>query len=92
MILEGNVHPEIIRLMGGSRGTISVIRQELKRSFPLYRATGQRPCVPIACRTAEDSEAPLRQPLEKVGRPGRTRTDDNTVMSGLAHTGQARIS
>ena len=39
-------------------------------------------CVSFACRDEETAQATQPQAIEKIGGPGRTRTCDNTVMSG----------
>jgi hypothetical protein len=75
-------HAEVVRRTGVSSGTVSVIRQELKAKMPLYRNTESAVCVPIACPNPSEGEDSIPQALEKIGGPGRTRTCDNTVMSG----------
>jgi hypothetical protein len=82
MILAGTIHREVVRLSGVSGATVSQIRQELRKTHRLYRAGSS----PISARFARGSVEVVgdddTQVIEKVGRPGRTRTDDNTVMSG----------
>ena len=82
LILSGVPHAEVVRRTGVSSGTVSAIRQELKAAMPLYRNTEFGDCVPLACRDGEDDDGGLPETLEKIGGPGRIRTDDNTVMSG----------
>jgi hypothetical protein len=65
-----------------SSGTVSAIRQELKAEMALYRNTELDGCVPFACRDGYVEGDPKAQLIEKIGGPGRTRTCDNTVMSG----------
>jgi len=82
LILSGVAHAKVVRMSGVSSGTVSAIRQELKAEIPLYRNTEGEICVPFACRKPLDEENPESQLIEKLGGPGRTRTCDNTVMSG----------
>ncbi len=82
LILEGVPHAEVVRRTGVPSGTVSVIRQVLKAQAPLYRNTEIRVCVPSACPNSSDEAEVLPQVPEKIGGPGRTRTCDNTVMSG----------
>jgi integrase len=82
LILSGAAHAEVVRMSGVSSGTVSAIRQELKAEIPLYRNTESEICVPIACPNPEPEGDPEPQVIEKIGGPGRTRTCDNTVMSG----------
>jgi hypothetical protein len=49
-------------------------------------------CVPLACRECPDKGRVDRQLLEKIGSPGRTRTCDNTVMSGRKKPGEPQKS
>ena len=81
-ILAGVAHAEVVRRTGVSSGTVSAIRQALKREMPVYRNTEASICVPIACPTPSGGDAAESQVIEKIGGPGRTRTCDNTVMSG----------
>ena len=69
--------------------TGSKIRQDLKANVRLYRSTDGPVCAPFACRDEpfarrDETTAQVTQThaFEKVGGPGRTRTCDNTVMSG----------
>jgi hypothetical protein len=89
LILNGTPHKEVVRQSGVGSGTVSKIRQQLKASVMLFRNTEGRICVPIACpnqnttpTSAQMSEERESYVLEKIGGPGRTRTCDNTVMSG----------
>ena len=71
---------------------MSGIRQELKAEIPLYRNTELETCVPIACPCDKLLGTADSQLIEKIGGPGRTRTCDNTVMSGPKKPGQQRKS
>jgi hypothetical protein len=82
LILSGVPHAEVVHRSGISSGTVSAIRQELKAEMPLYRNTDPQICVPIACPNPHEEGDALPQLIEKIGGPGRTRTCDNTVMSG----------
>jgi hypothetical protein len=82
LILAGAAHADVVRRSGVSSGTVSAIRQELKAQMPLYRNTESAICVPIACPTSHEEGEALPQVIENIGGPGRTRTCDNTVMSG----------
>ena len=82
LILEGIPHGQVVRRTGVSSGTVSAIRQALKAEMAVYRNTEMRVCVPFACRDGEDDAMLNSQVPEKIGGPGRTRTCDNTVMSG----------
>jgi len=82
LILGGVPHAEVVRRTSVSSGTVSAIRQELKAQMPLYRNTEAPVCVPIACPNPSGEDSRLPQVIEKIGGPGRTRTCDNTVMSG----------
>jgi hypothetical protein len=82
LILTGHGHAAVVRLSGVSGGTVSKIRQDLKANVRLYRNTEVPVCVPFACRNEETVRATQTQAFEKIGGPGRTRTCDNTVMSG----------
>ena len=75
-------HAKVVERSGASGGTVSLIRQELKRSLALYRNTESHGCVPIACQSDETDEHLDAQAFEKIGGPGRIRTCDNAVMSG----------
>ena len=82
LILAGHAHAEVVRLSKVSGATVSKIRQDLKANLWLYRNTEGPVCVPFACRGDEAGQVAQTQVLEKTGGPGRTRTCDNTVMSG----------
>ena len=82
LILAGVAHAEVVRRTGVSSGTVSVIRQELKGKVPVYRNTEAVVCVPTACPTPSDGSETETQVIQNIGGPGRTRTCDNTVMSG----------
>jgi hypothetical protein len=82
MIMAGTIHKEVVRLSGVSGSTVSQIRQELRKTHTLYRAGSSPVSARFARGFVEVVGGDGTQPLEKVGRPGRTRTDDNTVMSG----------
>jgi len=82
LILSGVAHAEVVRRTGVSGGTVSAIRQELKSATALYRNTDSQVCVPTACPPPSDECSEGLQRIEKIGGPGRTRTCDNTVMSG----------
>ena len=82
LILAGVPHREVVAITGVSGGTVSVIRQDLKEHFTLYRATGARVCAPFAHHSDSELGSTYRQVLEKIGGPGKIRTCDNTVMSG----------
>jgi Phage integrase family len=82
LIFAGVPHAEVVRRSGVSSGTVSSIRQELKARMPLYRNSEPVDCVPLACRGPDDEGLVDYQVIEKIGGPGRTRTCDNTVMSG----------
>jgi integrase len=82
LILAGVPHAEVVRQTRVSSGTVSAIRQELKARMPLYRNTEAAICVPFACRNPDNEGGTESQVIERIGGPGRTRTCDNTVMSG----------
>jgi len=89
LILRGTPHKEVVRQSGVSSGTVSKIRQQLKANVMLFRNTEGQICVPTACPNqniaptkAQMSEERDSYLIEKIGGPGRTRTCDNTVMSG----------
>lgn len=89
LILRGVPHKDVVRQSGVSSGTVSKIRQQLKANVVLFRNTEGQICVPIACpnrniapTNGHKSEDPDSYLIEKIGGPGRTRTCDNTVMSG----------
>ena len=88
LILGGIIHREVVRISGVSGATVSQIRQELKQTHTLYRAIARPVSARFARGLVSSSDAPHTQVLEKVGRPGRTRTDDNTVMSGVTPAGK----
>ena len=82
LILSGVAHAEVVRRSGVSSGTVSAIRQALKAEIPLFRNTEMEICVPTACPPPDFEGDAESHPIEKIGGPGRTRTCDNTVMSG----------
>jgi len=82
LILSGLPHAEIVRRSGVSSGTVSLIRREIREVVPLYRASESGVCVPLACHARESLNDAEDQPIESIGGPGRTRTCDQTVMSG----------
>jgi hypothetical protein len=89
LILNGTPHKDVVRQSGVGSGTVSKIRQQLKANVMLFRNTEGQICVPIACpnentpsTSAQMSEERESYVLKKIGGPGRTRTCDNTVMSG----------
>jgi integrase len=79
LILAGIAHRQIVKTTGVSSGTVSGIRHEIKAQRPLMRATG---CVTLALLSAKVPATEVQKPEAKLGGPGRTRTCDNTVMSG----------
>ena len=79
LILGGLAHQQIVEATGVSSGTVSVIRRNIKAQMPLMRATV---CVTVALLSAKGRLREVQKRQEKVGGPGRTRTCDNTVMSG----------
>ena len=62
-------HAEVVRRIGVSSGTVSAIRQELKREMPIYRNTETSTCVPIACPTPSSGDDAESQVIEKIGGP-----------------------
>jgi integrase len=82
LILSGAPHAEVVRRSGVSSGTVSKVRQLIKANVRLFRNPGEAICVPIACPVPDTSHEPHLEIIEKIGGPGRTRTCDNTVMSG----------
>ena len=85
-MLDGVAHGDIVRQIGVSSGVISALRKDLKAHHWLYRSDGSAPCVDIACRAAgkmlkRESKRAV-QAQEFAGGPGRTRTCNDTVMSG----------
>jgi hypothetical protein len=82
LILSGLPHKEVVKRSGVSSGTVSLLRSEIRAAVPLYRNSESRLCVPFACREVESSDSEDSQPLENLGGPDRTRTCDQTVMSG----------
>jgi hypothetical protein len=89
LILGGVPHKEVVRQSGVGSGTVSKIRQQLKANVMLFRNTEGQICVPTACpnQNIAPTEAQMGEErdsylIEKIGGPGRTRTCDNTVMSG----------
>jgi hypothetical protein len=87
LILGGVAHERIVEATGVSSGTVSVIRRNIKAQMPLMRATG---CVTVALLSAKGRLKEVQKGQEKVGGPGRTRTCDNTVMSGGKKPGRSR--
>jgi len=92
LMLSGVPHAEVVRRSGVSSGTVSAIRRELKASTPLYRNTEPLSCVPFACRDLDAADDLQTQTIENIGRPGRARTCDHTVMSGARKSGQRQKS
>jgi hypothetical protein len=82
LIVSGLPHAEIVRRSGVSSGTVSLLRKEIREVIPLYRNSESGLCVPFACRKRKNLESENTQPIENIGGPGRTRTYDQTVMSG----------
>ena len=82
LILSGLPHAEIVKRSGVSSGTVSLVRKEIRAVIPLYRNSESGLCVPIACQKKKSSVADKKQVIENIGGPGRTRTCDQTVMSG----------
>ncbi len=82
LILSGLPHGEVVKRSNVSSGTVSLIRSEIRAAVPLYRNSESGLCVPFACRTVASSDRADAQALEKIGGPARTRTWDQTVMSG----------
>jgi hypothetical protein len=82
LILSGVPHAEVVKRTQVSSGTVSAIRKEMGVTIPLYRNSELGLCVPFACRDTESSVGEDSQAFEKTGGPGRTRTCDQTVMSG----------
>ena len=82
LILSGLPHAEVVKRSKVSSGTVSLIRSEIRAVVPLYRNSESGLCVPFACRTVASSDRDETQAVENVGGPGRTRTCDQTVMSG----------
>jgi len=90
LILSGLPHKEVVKRSGVSSGTVSLIRSEIRAAVPLYRNSESRPCVPFACREIESSRPDDSQAVEPPGGPDRTRTCDQTVMSGVFQRGKPR--
>ncbi len=82
LILSGLPHAEVVRRSGVSSGTVSLLRKEICEVIPLYRNSESGLCVPFACRESTSSDSDDSQAVEKISGPGRTRTCDQTVMSG----------
>jgi integrase len=82
LILSGLPHAEVVKRTGVSSGTVSVIRSEMREAIPLYRNSESGLGVPFAYLSVECSDDENSQTLENIGGPGRTRTCDQTVMSG----------
>jgi len=82
LILQGLPHKEIVRRSGVSAGTVSVLRQEVRAAFPLYRNSESGLLVPFSYLSGVNIDEDDSQPIENTGGPGRTRTCDQTVMSG----------
>ena len=86
LILSGLPHAEVIRRAGVSSGTMSAIREEMGQAIALHRNSESL----FACRDEIDSSLDDSQAVENIGGPGRTRTCDLTVMSGLFQRGKPR--
>ena len=56
-------------------------KQEGRTLYRARRSDGSN-FAPNSLQDPSVPNVPTAQPIEKLGRPGRTRTDDNTVMSG----------
>ena len=82
LILFGLPHAEVVKRSGVSSGTVSLIRSEMREVIPLYRNSESGLSAPFAYLSAESSDDESSQVLEKTSGPGRTRTCDQTVMSG----------
>jgi len=82
LILSGLPHAEVVKRSKVSSGTVSLIRKEMRAVMPVYRNSESGLCVPFACRDDGNSDDACSETVEKVGGPGRTRTCDQTVMSG----------
>ncbi len=82
LILSGLPHKEIMKRSGVSAGTMSLIRQEVRAAVPLYRNSNSGLLVPFSYLSDTSSDEGEDQPIERTGGPGRTRTCDQTVMSG----------
>jgi integrase len=82
LILSGLPHAEVVKRSKVSSGTVSLIRKEMREVVPLYRNSESELCVPLACRDAESSCVGGKQAVGNIGGPDRTRTCDQTVMSG----------
>jgi hypothetical protein len=87
LILGGVAHQQIVKATGVSSGTVSVIRRDIKAQMPLMRATA---CVTVALLNAKGRLSEVQKGQEKIGGPGRSRTCDNTVMSGRKKPGESQ--
>ncbi len=82
LILSGLPHAEVVARSGVSSGTVSLIRSEIREATPLYRNSESGLSVPFAYLDPEGSNPDDQQVIETLGGPDRTRTCDQTVMSG----------
>jgi hypothetical protein len=82
LILSGLPHKEVVKRSGVSSGTVSLIRSEMRQVMPVYRNSESGLSVPFACHPIASSCDDDTQGIESIGGPGRTRTCDQTVMSG----------
>ena len=82
MILQGLPHKEVMKRSGVSAGTVSLLRQEIRAAVPLYRNSESGLLVPISYLSADNIEEDDSRLIENIGGPARTRTWDQTVMSG----------
>jgi len=83
LILQGLPHKEIMQRTGVSAGTVSMLRREVRAVFPLYRNSESGLLVPFSYLSGVNIEDDDSQPIGIPGGPGRTRTCDQTVMSGM---------
>ena len=83
LILDGVPHAEIVRRAGVSSGTVSGVRKAMKDDgLTLLLPAARGACVPLACREPEGWDDEAAESGGKIGGPGRTRTCNQTVMSG----------
>jgi hypothetical protein len=82
LILSGLPHKEVVQRSKVSSGTVSLIRKEIVEAIPLYRNLVPSHFVPFSYLKDASSNEKDSQAIENIGGPGRTRTCDQTVMSG----------
>ena len=82
LILSGYPHAEVVKRSGVSSGTVSLIRKEIRESVPLYRNSESPTASRLRAARGEIAIDKNTQAIEIIGGPGRTRTCDQTVMSG----------